>query len=249
MVIRMSHLSEGERLDYITEGLHIIQSKEVFAFSIDAVLLARFTYIPVTKGTIIDLCSGNGIIPLVLSTRSRVPITGIELQPRLADMARRSAQYNNLDHKLRFIEGDVRNKNIIDNIGQADLVTCNPPYFATTGQNEWNDNPYFTNARHERNGTLTDMVEAASQLVKQKGKVSMVLRPERLSELMEAYRKYRLEPKRLKCIYPKEGKNANIVLLEGMKDGKPGLTCLPPLTVYTEDGKYTEEFRKYYEGR
>ncbi|MFB4165071.1 tRNA1(Val) (adenine(37)-N6)-methyltransferase [Alteribacillus sp. JSM 102045] len=244
----MPPLLEGERIDYVTEGLEIIQSKDVFAFSIDAVLLAKFTYVPITKGSIIDLCSGNGIIPLVLSTRSSVPITGIEIQPRLVDMARRSVQYNHLDGRLTFIEGDIREKNIIEKAGKADLVTCNPPYFATPGKKQWNNNPYFTMARHERNGTLNDMTAAAASLVKQKGKVSMVLRPERLPELMEVYRKHDLEPKRLKFVHPKAGKEANIVLLEAIKGGKPGLTCLPSLIVYNEDGKYTEEFQDYYAG-
>ncbi|SDI11442.1 tRNA1(Val) A37 N6-methylase TrmN6 [Alteribacillus persepolensis] len=240
-------LQQGERLDYITDGLYIIQSKEVFAFSIDAVLLARFTYVPRTRGTIVDLCSGNGIIPLVLSTRSRVPITGIEIQSRLVGMAQRSAAYNHLDHQISFVEKDVRNSHLLD--GQADLITCNPPYFDTPGEKEKNKNPHLTAARHEENGSLEEIIASAAKLVKQKGKVSMVLRPERFPELMEAYRKHRLEPKRVKWIYPKKGKEANVVLLEGIKDGKPGLACLPPLTVYDEHGKYTEEFRKYYEGQ
>ncbi|WP_240377904.1 tRNA1(Val) (adenine(37)-N6)-methyltransferase [Bacillus piscicola] len=242
----MSLLLAGERLDYIANDLYIIQSSETFAFSIDAVLLAKFTKVPVTRGRIIDLCSGNGVIPLVLSTRSRVPITGIELQGKLVEMAKRSATYNKLDEQIQFFEGDVRDKNLANMVGQADLITCNPPYFATPGEAEWNVNPYLANARHERNGTLKELTAAASRLVKEKGKVSMVLRPERLSDLMEAYRTYRIEPKRLKLIYPKRDKDANIVLLEGIKEGKPGLTCTAPLTVYEDNGTYTEEFQNYY---
>ncbi|RSL29584.1 tRNA1(Val) (adenine(37)-N6)-methyltransferase [Salibacterium salarium] len=244
----MSTLLEGERFDFISSGLHIIQSSTVFSFTIDAVLLARFTYVPITKGSIIDLCSGNGVIPLVLSTRSRVAITGVEIQPGLVDMARRSAQYNQLQSQLSFMEADVRESKLGNKTGQADLVTCNPPYFATSTDNEKNTNPSFTTARHEEYGTLDDIVQAASRLVKQKGKLSMVHRPERLPELIETFRKYRIEPKRMKCIYPKSDKEANILLIEGIKEGKPGLTCLPPLTIYSQMGTYTEELKRYYEG-
>ncbi|SFM42596.1 tRNA1(Val) (adenine(37)-N6)-methyltransferase [Salibacterium qingdaonense] len=241
-------LQEGERLDYITRELSIIQSSLVFAFSIDAVLLARFTYVPKTKGTIIDLCSGNGVIPLVLSTRSSVPITGVEIQRLLVDMAGRSVIWNHKQEQIVMKEADVRDPELRTKIGEADLVTCNPPYFPTPQDAEKNSNPFFTSARHEQHGTLDDIICAASGMVKQKGKVSMVLRPERMVELFETFRKYRIEPKRMKMVYPKHGKEANILLAEGMKDGKAGLTCLPPLTVYDEKGAYTEEFRRYYEG-
>ena len=245
----MDRLHREERIDYITQQLHIIQSKQVFSFSIDAVLLARFTYVPITRGSIIDLCSGNGVIPLVLSTRSSVPITGIEIQPTLVDMANRSVHLNQLEHQIRIIQADVREKSLKNMTGQADLVTCNPPYFATPGEKEWNENPYLAAARHERNGTLEEIVEAASYLVKPRGKVAMVLRPERMMELLELFRRYRIEPKQMKLIYPKEGKDANILLLEGTKNGKPRLRCLPPLTVYDSNGNYTEEFQKYYDGK
>lgn len=242
-------LAEGERLDYVSDSLHIIQSKDVFSFSIDAVLLARFCSVPKTRGKIIDLCSGNGIIPLVLSTRSNVRMIGIEIQARLADMARRSIQYNRLEERITIINKDVRDVQQKEVDGEAELVTCNPPYFKTSRREEWNDNPYFTIARHEKNGTLEEMVAAASRFVKEKGKVAMVLRPERLLELMDAYRKYRIEPKRLLFVQPKKDKDANIVLLEGTKYGKPGLKILPALIVYDENGKYTEEFQRYYEGK
>ncbi|MGY4691902.1 tRNA1(Val) (adenine(37)-N6)-methyltransferase [Salibacterium sp. K-3] len=242
-------LREGERLDYITKGLHIVQSPSVFAFSIDAVLLARFTYVPKTKGSIIDLCSGNGVIPLVLSTRSSVPITGVEIQPLLVDMAARSVIWNQKQGQISVMEADVRAPELSGQTGLADLVTCNPPYFSTPLEKEKNNSALFRAARHEEYGTLDDIVRAASSVVKQRGKVSMVLRPERMAELFETFRKHRIEPKRIKMIFPKYGKEADMLLAEGIKDGKPGLACLPPLTVYDEEGIYTEEFRSYYEGR
>ncbi|MFB5663737.1 tRNA1(Val) (adenine(37)-N6)-methyltransferase [Alteribacillus sp. HJP-4] len=238
----------GERLDYITEELLIIQSEDVFSFSIDAVLLARFCYVPKTKGRIVDLCSGNGVIPFVLTQRSSVPIIGVELQKRLCDMAERSAVINQTAPQVSFLEKDVRELHLEDIGGAADLVTCNPPYFATPGRNEENNNPYLLKARHERNGVLLDFVRTASQSVKEKGKVAMVLRPERLLELMNAFRTFRIEPKRMKCVHPKSSKEANMILLEGIKCGKKGMSILPPLVVYHENGSYTKEFRQYYDG-
>ncbi|MDA3128875.1 tRNA1(Val) (adenine(37)-N6)-methyltransferase [Aliibacillus thermotolerans] len=245
----MMILDDNERLDYVSDSLHIIQSNRVFAFSIDAVLLARFCSVPKTRGKIIDLCSGNGIIPLVLSTRSTVPMIGIEIQARLVDMAQRSIRYNRLENQITMMKKDVRDVLVSEVDGEAELVTCNPPYFKTARSKEWNDNPYLTIARHERNGTLDEIVQASARLVKEKGKVAMVLRPERLLELMDAYRKYHIEPKRLLFVHPKKQKNANIVLLEGIKHGKPGLKTLPALVVYDENGNYTEEFQRYYEGK
>lgn len=241
------HVTESnERIDYITKNLQIVQSEDVFSFSMDAVLLARFAWVPITRGSIVDLCSGNGVIPLVLSTRSRVPITGVEIQPRLKDMADRSIQLNNLSAQIQCIEADVRETTVP--IAQADLVTCNPPYFAATGETEYHNNPHFDAARHERNGTLQDIVKAASRMVKQKGKVAMVLRPERFLELVHLYQQYGIEPKRAKWIHPLADRPANILLLEGIKAGRPGLTIEPPLIVYDDQRQYTKEFRNYYEG-
>lgn len=236
----------NERIDYITKNLQIIQSEEVFSFSMDAVLLARFAWVPITRGTIIDLCSGNGVIPLVLSTRSQVSMTGVEIQPRLKEMADRSIRLNELSDRIQCIEGDVRE--LHSTMKQADLVTCNPPYFAATGEAEYHSNPHFAAARHEKNGTLQDIVQAASRMVKQKGKVAMVLRPERFLELVQLYQQYGIEPKRAKWIHPLADRPANILLLEGIKNGRPGLTIEPPLIVYDENRQYTKEFQNYYEG-
>ncbi|MFC5714438.1 tRNA1(Val) (adenine(37)-N6)-methyltransferase [Thalassorhabdus alkalitolerans] len=246
----MKEVKEGERLDYINKGrLQIIQSPSVFSFSIDAVLLARFASVPRTKGNIIDFCSGNGIIPLVLTERSQVPILGVEIQPLLCDMARRSVQINKKEKQVTIKQGDIIT--VAKEAGSAkfDLVTCNPPYFATKGEKEYNENPHLAIARHEIYCSLEEVIHACSQVVKQKGKVAMVHRPERLSEMITLFEKHRIAPKRVKFIHPKKDRDANIVLLEGIKDGKPGMACLPPLFVYDEKGSYTKEFQNYYEGK
>ncbi len=126
-------LKDDERLDYLlAENLRIIQSPSVFSFSLDAVLLSKFVNVPYYKGNIVDLCSGNGVIPLFLSARTKGQITGVEIQPRLFDMAERSIHYNQLEDQIQMILGDVKEIPKQLGIEKYDVVTCNPPYFFST---------------------------------------------------------------------------------------------------------------------
>lgn len=246
----MDLLRDDERLDYLlAENLRIIQSPSVFSFSLDAVLLARFAHAPLrASGKIVDLCAGNGVIPLFLSARSKASITAVELQERLANMANRSISYNDLTEQIKVIHGDVIG--IADQIGHEkyDLVTCNPPYFPAHEATEKNLQEHVAIARHEIHLTLAQAVHSASQLLKQGGKAAFVHRPGRLLDIVTAMRANRLEPKRIRFVYPKEGKEANTLLIEGTKDGKPDLKILPPLYVYDAEGKYTEEVRELLYG-
>ncbi|RAZ65846.1 tRNA1(Val) (adenine(37)-N6)-methyltransferase [Planococcus maitriensis] len=237
-------LTDDERLDYLlAENLRIIQSPSVFSFSLDAVLLARFAYVPKKRGRIVDLCTGNGAIPLFLSARTESTITGVELQPRLAGMARRSIEFNGLEEQIDIIEGDVKEISVQLGYEKFDTVTCNPPYFQAHEMSDKNLSEHMAIARHELHLTLDEAVRSASQLLKQGGKAAFVHRAGRLIDIMAAMRNNRLEPKRIRLVYPKAGKEANTLLIEGIKDGKPDLKVLPPLIVYGEDGEYTEEVR------
>jgi len=238
-----------ERLDYLlAEDLAIIQSPTVFSFSLDAVLLARFVQVPIQKGSLIDLCSGNGVIPLLLSTRTKGSITGVEIQERLYDMAVRSITHNGLDHQLKMVHEDL--KLVVPSLGYAkhDVVTCNPPYFLTSSKEEKNVNEHFAIARHEIMCTLEDTIKASSELLKQGGKAAFVHRPGRLLDLVTLMRKYRLEPKRIQFVYPKAGKEANTIVIEGIKDGKADVKILPPLYVYEANGEYTSEIKEILYG-
>lgn len=240
----MTKLKEDERLDYLlAEELRIIQSPTVFSFSLDAVLLARFASVPKTRGSIIDLCSGNGVIPLLMSAKTSVSITGVEIQERLFDMAVRSVKYNKLDDQIKMVNGDLKNAPELLGLGKHTLITCNPPYFLTPSDRELNMNEHVAIARHEIKCTLEDCILSASRLLKQGGKAAFVHRPGRLLDILTLMRKYRIEPKRLRFVYPKHGKEANTVLVEGIKDGAPDLKILMPLYVYDEKGEYTEEVR------
>ncbi|WP_227397300.1 tRNA1(Val) (adenine(37)-N6)-methyltransferase [Jeotgalibacillus aurantiacus] len=244
------NLIGDERLDYLlAENLRIIQSPTVFSFSLDAVLLARFVSVPIQKGSLIDLCSGNGVIPLLLSCRTKGTITGVEIQERLADMAQRSFNYNELSDRLRMIQEDL---NVVTpQLGHAkhDVVTCNPPYFLTPGKEELNENDHLTIARHEIMCTLEDTVRVSSELLKQGGKAAFVHRPGRLLDLITLMRQYRLEPKRIQFVYPKEGREANTILVEAAKDGKADVKILPPLYVYDENNEYTPDMKEILYGK
>ncbi len=238
------HLRDGERLDdLLAEGYKIIQSSGVFSFSLDAVLLARFCHVPIKRGVIIDLCSGNAVIPLLLSTRSQSRIIGVELQPELVDMASRSVNYNNLTEQIVIKELDLRESPKALGYGKADMVTVNPPYFPLKPDSLLNVNHHVALARHEVGCTLRDVVTAASQLVKPGGRVAMVHRPERLAEIFAEFKTKNLEPKRLQFSHSKKGNKANMVLVEGRKNGQPGLTTEPPIFVYEENGAYTPHVR------
>lgn len=241
-------LKANERIDdLVTYDLKIIQSSDVFSFSLDAVLLARFCAVP-ASGRILDLCTGNGVIPLLLSTRTRAAITGIEIQPRLWDMAVRGVRMNGLEERIRILLGDLRELPASEPPESYDLVTVNPPYLPLpTGQ--VNANEHYAWARHEVMCTLEDVVRVAGRLLRTGGKMAMVHRPSRTAEIVETLRRHRLEPKRLRFVHPRAGMEANMLLVEAMKGGKPDLRVLPPLIVYREDNRYCDELLEIYEGR
>ncbi|MGP4042535.1 tRNA1(Val) (adenine(37)-N6)-methyltransferase [Gracilibacillus sp. D59] len=244
-------LNEDERIDDLLadQTMQIIQSPTKFAFSIDAVLLSDFATAPKTKGKILDLCSGNAVIPLLLTRHSKVPITGVEIQARLYDMACRSIKLNDLSDQIDMINGDLKDMPAYFKNNKFDLVTVNPPYFQTENKNHHNHNDYLTIARHEIYCTLEDVVQSCSKLVKSGGKVAMVHRPSRFVDIITLFRQYKIEPKRVRFVYPKEGKEANILLIEGIRDGNPELKLLPPIFAFDKDGNYTKELEGILYGR
>ncbi|MCR8636089.1 tRNA1(Val) (adenine(37)-N6)-methyltransferase [Paenibacillus radicis (ex Xue et al. 2023)] len=243
-------LNSSERLDdLLTENLKIIQSDEVFSFSLDAVLLGRFSYVPLSsKGRIVDLCTGNGVIPLLLTTRTKASIIGVEIQDRLADMAERNVRINKLEQQIRIVHGDLRNVDKKLGYGEFDVVTVNPPYLPVPN-GEQNMNEHFAAARHEVHCTLEDVVRTSSRLVRNGGRVAMVHRPSRLVEIFCTMREYRLEPKRIRYVHPRAGEEANMVLIEAVRDGKPEIRTLPPLIVYKNKTEYCDELLEIYYGQ
>ncbi|SDO59128.1 tRNA1(Val) (adenine(37)-N6)-methyltransferase [Alkalicoccus daliensis] len=241
-------VSAEERQDFLPGNERMIhQRSDIFSYSMDAVLLAKFARVSGAK-RIIDLCAGTGAVPLMLSLRTKAKIEAMELQPLLCGLFERSIITNELSRQISVKEGDLRILQGME-LGKYDLVTCNPPYFPVTAAKGVNENEWKTIARHEVSCTLTDAVAAAAALVKSKGKVAFVHRPERAAEIFAIMNQYHLAPKRIKYVHPKLTKAANIVLIEAVKDGNPGLTTEAPWVVYAEDGTYQKEFYKeYFEG-
>ncbi|MBU9713705.1 tRNA1(Val) (adenine(37)-N6)-methyltransferase [Evansella tamaricis] len=237
-----------ERLDYMPgKKRYIFQRDDVFSFSIDAVLLARFAKVPSDSGKVIDLCTGNGAIPLLLSLKTKACIDGVEIQNILSELAIKSCIYNGLENQIRIINSNILE--LYDEVswGEYDLVTCNPPYFALTSEKGKNVNEKVSFARHEIACTLDDVIRISAKLVKQTGRLSMVHRPERLTEILLTMKKYRLEPKKIQFVHPKQDREANMVLVEGVRSGKTGIRTLPPIFVYGNGKQYTKEFKELYE--
>ena len=211
-------------------------------------LLANFVSIRLTDKKIIDLCSGNAPVPMLLSFRTKARIFGVELQKYIYDMGVESIRENCMDNQIYFINDDVKNiRNIFDS-ESFDIVTCNPPYFKYNKNSLVNINEGKAIARHEVSLNLEDVIINASYLLKNNGTFAIVHRPERLVEIINLMQKYNIEPKRLRMVYPKEKKNANIILVEGVKNGKSGLKIEQPLIVYDKNNKYVDEVRKMFGG-
>ncbi|GAA6823772.1 tRNA1(Val) (adenine(37)-N6)-methyltransferase [Staphylococcus sp. 18_1_E_LY] len=240
-------LLEHERLDYLMkEHLRIIQNDEVFSFSTDALLLGHFTEVR-KNDSIMDLCSGNGVVPLLLSYKTKRQIDGIEIQHQLIDMANRSIAFNQLTAQIQMYEMDLKAVRTQFKPSQYSLVTCNPPYFKSNQLHQHQKNAHKI-ARHEIMCSLEDCCIAARHLLKQGGRLVMVHRAERLMDVLSNMRDSGIEPKKLYFVYSKKEKDAQTIVVEGRKGGNQGLTIQPPFYIYNEDGTYTSEMREVYYG-
>lgn len=226
------------------ENLKIIQDTEMFNFSLDTVLLPNFITINEKIKKILDIGTGNGPIPLILSTKTKAKIIGVEIQKEVSEMAKESVKINNLQDQITIINEDIKNNKF--ETETFDIITCNPPYFEMKENSKLNKNDYKTIARHEINLNLEELLKISKKLLKNGGTLGIVHRPERLLDIIEAMRKYNVEPKKIRFVYPKKDKSANILLIEGKKNGKKGLKILPPLYSHNDDGSYTKEINKYF---
>lgn len=244
------NLHEDERIDQLySKGIQIIQSKDVFSFSLDAVLLADFVRTTQHRTKqIVDMCAGNGAVGLFLSEKTAAHITMIEIQTRLADMAQRSVELNDLGQQISVVHDDLKNADQYVPKDSVDVVACNPPYFVNYKTSEKNPNRYLAIARHEITTNLNEIVSSAAGLLKMNAKLFMVYRPDRLTDLMVALRGHRLEPKRLQFVRPRVKEDANMVLVEAIKDGRPnGLKVNRDIITYDGDD-YTDEVKKMLYG-
>ncbi|MDR2648907.1 MAG: tRNA1(Val) (adenine(37)-N6)-methyltransferase [Clostridiales bacterium] len=242
----LNELFDGERLeDLQCGGMMLIQAPRYFRFGIDAVLLANFCRVRAGE-TVIDLCTGTGVIPVLLCAKTRAKnIFGIEIQTACADMADRSVKLNGIADRVSIINGDVRCVCETFLAGAANVVTANPPYIKK-GAGKINESNEIAIARHEISCDLSDIIKAAAWLLKPGGRFYAVHRPERLAEIMCAAREYRIEPKTLRYVHPYDRKPPILILMEFIKGGAAFLKTLAPLTVYEADGAYTNETQEIY---
>ncbi len=239
-------LKENERVDDLQRnGYGIIQNPKAFCFGMDAVLLSGFASVRQGESAL-DLGTGTGIIPILLEAKSQGRhFTGLEIQPDMADMARRSVAYNHLEDKIDIVTGDIKEACKLFSLASFDVVTSNPPYMNDSHGLKNPDMPKAI-ARHEVLCTLEDVVGAAAGLLKPGGRFYMVHRPHRLIEIISALTKYRLEPKRMKMVHPFSDREANMVLIEAVRGGRSMIKVEAPIIVYKEPGVYTDEIYDIY---
>lgn len=240
-------LKENERIDDLEyKGLKIIQNKEGFCFGIDSVLLSDFAKNIKKDSVVVDIGTGTGIISILLSKKAEIKkIYGIEIQEEVADMAKRSIKLNDLQDKIQIINKNI--KNIFEEIepNKIDAIVTNPPYMKlNTGAK--NEEIKKLISRHEVECNLEDIIKISYKLLKSKGEFYMVHRAERIVDILYNLRKYKLEPKEIRFIHSKVGKEPNLVLIKAVKDAGEHLIIDSPLVVYNNDGTYTDEILKIY---
>lgn len=228
------------------KNLKIVQNTDWFNFSLDSVLLANFVSINKNTNKIIDFCTGNAPIPLMLSTKSNAKIIGVELQKEVYELAKKSIEINNLQDKIEILNINVKDLSIKYETDTFDVITCNPPFFKVNENSIFNKNDIKTVARHEIEINLNNIFSVARKILKNNGVISIVHRPERLVEIIEIMKKNNIEPKKIRFVYPKQNSECNIVLIEGSKNGNPGLKILPPLYVHDDEGRYLEEIEEMF---
>lgn len=238
--------------DVLKNGNKILQDSEGFMFGLDAVLLSHFAAGQVRRGeSVIDIGSGNGIIPLLMEKACGAShFTGLEIQEKQVELARQSLGLNGLEEKITIVQGDIKKVPELFAKHSFNVVVSNPPY-ALVEQGKTNAAEEKTIARHELLCTLEDVVAAADYLLHSHGRFFMIHRPERLSDIFASLARYKLEPKRLQLVEPFEGEAANLVLIESRKDARPGLKLEPTLVVRYKNGEhkgeYTKEINKIYD--
>ena len=240
------NIGKDESIDDLQlNGLQLIQKEQGFRFGVDAVLLSHFANVK-KKHRVIDLCTGTGIVSfLVYGKYKPQEVIGLEIQDDMVEMANRSSKLNDTSDIVKFVQGDLKDKALLDSLGRFDVVTVNPPY-KLNNAGILNPNDKLAIARHEIMCNLEDVIVSARRLLKDNGRMFIVHRPERLADIFGLMRKYKIEPKRVRLVQPNTKKAPNIVLVEGQRDGGTFLKWEETLYVYDDNGNYSEEINRIY---
>lgn len=235
-----------QTVDTLKNGFKIIQDSNRFKFGIDAILLSHFAFNQIRNNDkVIDLGTGNGIIPLMLAKSRASSITGVEIQTENVELAKQSVELNKLQDKIQILQGDIRTVEKDFAKHSFDVVITNPPYIIAEHGKE-NPSDAKNIARHEILCNLEDIISASDYLLKPKGKFFMIHKPFRLPEIFYSLMNHKIEPKTIQLISPYQGKEPNIVLIEARKNANPNLKILENLIVYEKPGEYTEDIKKIY---
>lgn len=236
-----------ERIDDLEiNNLKLIQNPNYFCFGIDAVLLSDFCKSLKDNSNILEIGTGNGIIPILLSAKTNLnKINSIEIQKDLYNLAKRNVELNNLNSLINLINDDFNNIEKYFEENSLDAIVTNPPY-KKRGTGVVNENKHIEISKHETTCSLEDMIKKSKKILKPLGKFLMVHRPDRLVDIIYLMRKYSIEPKRIRFIHSYVDKSPVLVLIEGIKNSKPFLTIENPLYIYNKDGSYTNEIYKIY---
>lgn len=228
------------------KDLNIVQNTEMFNFSLDSVLLPNFITINKNFNKILDIGTGNAVIPLILSTKTSAKITGVEIQKEVFELGLKSIKINKKEDQIEIINDDIKELYKKIETETYDVITCNPPFFKN---GEFNKNDYKSLARHEISLNIEDIILISKKLLKNNGVLGIVHRPERLVEILLLMKNNNIEPKKIRFVYPKRNSEANILLIEGRKNGKPGLKILSPLYTHLNNGEYTKSVKEFFESR
>lgn len=232
--------------DIVGKNLKIYQDDDFFKFSLESVLLPNFVNINLKDKKILDLCTGNAPIPLILSTKTKAKIYGVELQEEIYDLASDSVKLNNKEDQIEIINEDVKNLKNLFQGDTFDIITVNPPYFKVSENSYLNKNNIKTNARHESTLTLDELIKVVKYLLKNDGSFYMVHRTERFIEILDLLKENNLMPKRIQFIYPMVGKDSKLFMIKAVKNGKIGVEIMDPLYIHNEDGTYKDEIKEIF---
>ncbi|MBR4830402.1 MAG: tRNA1(Val) (adenine(37)-N6)-methyltransferase [Bacilli bacterium] len=228
-------------------NMKIVQDTDYFNFSLDSVLLSNYVE-PKKDDKIIDFCSGNCPVPMILTTKTKEKIYAVEIQKEVYKLGLESIKLNKLDKQIELLNMDVKDVISKFNTDSFDIITCNPPYFKTNEMTKQNDNEIKRIARHEICITLDDIFKVSKKLLKNNGKIVMIHRPERLEEIFKSMKDNNITPKIIQFIYPKEGQNSNMIIIEGRKNARKGIKVLPPIIVHSKDNEYRDDIKKMFGG-
>ena len=229
------------------DDLKIVQNPEWFSYSLDSVLLPNFVTLNKDVKNILDLGTGNAPIPMILSTLTdKANIYGIEIQKDVYEMAKESIEINKLESRIKLINDDMKKLDQYFEANFFDVIVSNPPYFKLEELSKKNEDEHKTIARHEEKINLSELVAIAKKYLNNNGVFAMVHRTDRLIEIIEEMRKNNIEPKKIQLIYPKKNTNSNMVLIEGKKNGKPGLIIKEPLFIHDDTGEYLDDIKKLF---